>query len=65
LEVLRSATLVGAEIVGESGLAGVVTEGGYADLIAVEGDPVADIGVLADGRSLRLILSDGDPVPIP
>ncbi len=65
LEVLRSATLVGAEIVGESGLAGVVAEGGYADLIAVEGDPLAEIGVLADGRSLRLILSDGDPVRIP
>lgn len=65
LEVLRSATLVGADIVGESGRAGVVAEGGYADLIAVEGDPLADIGVLADGRSLRLILSDGDPVQIP
>ncbi|WP_120521165.1 metal-dependent hydrolase family protein [Arthrobacter celericrescens] len=65
LEVLRSATLVGADIVGEGGKAGVVAEGGYADLIAVEGDPLADIGVLADGRSLKLILSDGDPVPIP
>ncbi|WP_426302255.1 amidohydrolase family protein [Arthrobacter sp. R-11] len=65
LEVLRSATLVGADIVGESGRAGVVAEGGYADLIAVEGDPLADIGVLADGRSLRFILSDGDPVQIP
>jgi imidazolonepropionase-like amidohydrolase len=65
LEVLRSATLVGAEIVGEEGRAGIVAEGGFADLIAVDGDPLADIGVLADGRALRFILSDGDPVPIP
>lgn len=62
LDVLRSATLVGAEIVGEVGRAGIVAEGAYADLIVVEGDPLADIGVLADGRSLRLILADGDPV---
>ena len=62
LEVLRSATIVGAEIVGEAGRAGVVGEGGYADLIVVDGDPLSDIGVLADGRSLRLVLVDGDPV---
>lgn len=64
LDILRSATLVGAEIVDETGRAGVVAEGAYADLIAVDGDPLADIGVLADGRSLRLILSDGDPVQL-
>lgn len=62
IDILRSATLVGAEIVGETGRAGVVAEGSFADLIAVDGDPVADIGVLADGRSLKLILSDGDPI---
>lgn len=65
LEILRSATLVGAEIVGEDGRAGVIAEGGYADLIAVEGDPLEDIGVLADGRALRFVLSDGDPVQLP
>lgn len=62
LDVLRSATLVGAEIVGEAGRTGVVAEGAYADLIVVEGDPLKDIGVLADGRSLRLVLTDGEPV---
>ncbi|MDQ4504017.1 amidohydrolase family protein [Sinomonas sp. ASV322] len=60
LDVIRSATLVGAEIVGEEGRAGVVREGARADVIAVDGDPLADIGVLAGGRSLRFIMADGD-----
>ena len=64
LEVLRSATLVGAEILGEEGRAGVVSEGSRADLIAVDGNPLEDIGVLAGGKALRLILSDGDLVSL-
>jgi imidazolonepropionase-like amidohydrolase len=65
LDVIRSATLVGAEIVGEEGQAGVVREGARADLIAVDGDPLADIEVLAGGRALRFILADGDPLQVP
>ena len=64
LEVLRSATLVGAEILGEEGRAGVVSEGSRADLIAIDGNPLEDIGVLAGGKALRLILSDGDLVSL-
>jgi imidazolonepropionase-like amidohydrolase len=60
LQILRSATLVGAEIVGEEGRAGVVREGAYADLIAVDGDPLADIGVLAGGRALKYVVTGGD-----
>ncbi|WP_415854535.1 amidohydrolase family protein [Sinomonas sp. G460-2] len=65
LDVIRSATLVGAEIVGEEGRAGVIREGARADLIAVDGDPLADMGVLAGGDSLRLIVADGDVVRAP
>jgi imidazolonepropionase-like amidohydrolase len=64
LDVIRSATLVGAEIVGEEGQAGVVREGARADLIVVDGDPLADIEVLAGGRALRFILADGDPLQV-
>ncbi|MFJ3958823.1 amidohydrolase family protein [Arthrobacter sp. NPDC090010] len=65
LEIIRSATIVGAEIVGESGKAGIVEEGAYADLIAVDGDPLSDIGVLADASSRRIIMSGGDLLPLP
>ncbi|WP_422934629.1 amidohydrolase family protein [Sinomonas sp. P47F7] len=65
LDVIRSATLVGAEIVAEEGRAGIIREGARADLIAVDGDPLADMGVLDGGDSLRLIVADGDVVKAP
>ncbi|MDQ4215205.1 metal-dependent hydrolase family protein [Microbacterium sp. ASV81] len=65
LSVIRSATVVGAEIIGETGRVGVVREGARADLIAVDGDPLADITVLSSGTALRFILTDGDPIVRP
>jgi imidazolonepropionase-like amidohydrolase len=39
---------------------GVLEPGARADLLAVEGDPVADIGVLLEPeRRLKLIVKDG------
>lgn len=64
IDVIRSATVVGAEIIGEAGRAGVIREGGRADLIAVDGDPLADLRVLASGTALRFVLSDGDPIEL-
>jgi imidazolonepropionase-like amidohydrolase len=61
LEVLRSATLINAEILGESGRLGVIKPGAIADLIAVNGDPLADLTLLQhQGRHLDLIIKDGD-----
>lgn len=45
-EVLRSATRVNARILGREGELGVVAPGALADLLVVDGDPLADIGVL-------------------
>lgn len=45
-EVLRSATLVNARILGREGELGVVAPGALADLLVVDGDPLADLGVL-------------------
>lgn len=45
-EALRTATVTGAALLGQSGLLGQVTRGALADLIAVRGDPLADITVL-------------------
>jgi imidazolonepropionase-like amidohydrolase len=49
IEVLRSAMLVGAEIVRQEGRLGVVEPGAFADLLLVDGDPLRDFGLLQDG----------------
>jgi imidazolonepropionase-like amidohydrolase len=58
--VIRQATLVNAEILGRSGELGVVAPGAIADLLVVDGDPLADVALLADPESsLSLVLKDG------
>lgn len=60
LEMLRSATLVGAAVVRRSGELGIVAEGAVADLLAVDGDPLSDISLLTgQGRHLAMIMKDG------
>ncbi|QHI99480.1 amidohydrolase family protein [Xylophilus rhododendri] len=59
-EVLCQATQTGAEIVGMQGKLGVVQAGAYADLLVVDGDPLADIGVLGgQGERIDGILKAG------
>jgi imidazolonepropionase-like amidohydrolase len=58
--ILRSATSVNAEILMESQL-GKIQPGCYADILIVDGDPLADIDVLAqDGRRLTTIMKAGE-----
>jgi imidazolonepropionase-like amidohydrolase len=60
LDVLRSATSVNAELIGLQGEVGTLRAGAAADIIAVRGDPVANVGVLADPqRNLTLVIRDG------
>lgn len=47
-EALKAATVNGAELLGKSGELGAVGPGYFADLVAVEGDPTADIGVAVE-----------------
>ena len=60
LEAIQSATVNAAELLGMSGQVGTIEPGSYADLVAVEGDPLADITLLErvgfvvkDGRVIR------------
>ncbi|WP_353388842.1 metal-dependent hydrolase family protein [Thermobispora bispora] len=63
LDVLRSATLVNAELLGKTGELGVIAPGAYADLLLVDGDPLADISVLTgQGERLDLIVRCGEIV---
>jgi imidazolonepropionase-like amidohydrolase len=48
IEAIRAATLNAAEALGQTGQVGVVKAGAHADLIAVTGDPLADVSELAD-----------------
>ncbi|HXR93317.1 MAG TPA: amidohydrolase family protein [Steroidobacteraceae bacterium] len=60
LEAIRSATLIGAEIVRMPGRLGVIEPGAIADLLLVDGDPVADLQLLQhQGRSLAAIMKAG------
>jgi imidazolonepropionase-like amidohydrolase len=59
-EVLRQATIHGAEVVRMHGQLGRVAEGYLADLLVVEGDPLADLRVLQDqGAQIAMIIRDG------
>lgn len=60
LEIIRSATLVGAEIVRMPGRLGVIEPGALADLLVVDGDPLRDLGLFQDqGRHLSVIMKKG------
>jgi imidazolonepropionase-like amidohydrolase len=59
-EIIRSATLVGAEIVRMPGELGELVPGALADLLVVEGNPYRDLGVFRnDGARLAMIMADG------
>ncbi|WIM11275.1 amidohydrolase family protein [Enhydrobacter sp.] len=60
LEIIRQATLVGAEVLRQEGKLGVVEPGAFADLIVVDGDPVKDLELFLDqGAHLPLIMKAG------
>lgn len=56
IEALRAATLVSAELLGLGGKTGVLETNHLADIIAVEGDPLADIRVM---EKVRFVMKDG------
>lgn len=59
-EIIRSATLVNAEIVRQDGRLGEIVPGAFADLLVVDGDPYRDLGVFrSDGGRLDAIMANG------
>ena len=59
-EMIRSATVTAAEMFNEVGETGEIVVGARADMIALDGDPLDDIGVLQDpDRYLKLIVKGG------
>lgn len=58
-EALQCATRVGGALMGLE--VGEVREGWLADLLLVDGDPLADVRVLQDAARLKLIMQGGRP----
>jgi imidazolonepropionase-like amidohydrolase len=58
LEALEMATKVGGELMDFP--VGLVKEGYYADLLLVDGDPLRNIGLLADPEKLLMVMKGGE-----
>ena len=56
VEALRSATIRPAEMLGMSGQIGVIAPGAFADIIAVDGDPLKNIEALGN---VTFVMKDG------
>jgi imidazolonepropionase-like amidohydrolase len=56
-QALAAATTNGAALLGKEKSLGAVAPGYYADIVAVEGDPLADIGVVV--RGVRWVMKGG------
>jgi imidazolonepropionase-like amidohydrolase len=62
LEILQSATLVNARILGREGELGTLEPGALADLLVVDGNPLEDLSLLEDqGKHLALVMKGGEP----
>ncbi|MEZ5657432.1 MAG: amidohydrolase family protein [Burkholderiaceae bacterium] len=60
IEVIRAATTIGAEVVRMPGRLGCLRPGAFADLLLVDGNPLADLNLLQDqGRHLAAIVKGG------
>ena len=59
-QALRTATTNAAELLGKEKVLGAVVPGYFADLVAVEGDPLADINVAIN--KVRWVMKGGDVV---
>ncbi len=60
IDVIRSATLIAAEVVRRPGKLGVVEAGAWADLIVVDDDPLKNISLLeGQGAHLAAIMKGG------
>lgn len=59
-EIIHSATVVGAELLGRTGELGVVAPEALADMLVVDGNPLEDLGLFQDqGAHLSVIMQGG------
>jgi imidazolonepropionase-like amidohydrolase len=60
IEIIRSATTIGADVLRMPGKVGTLQPGAFADAILVDGNPLKDLALLGDqGKHLPLIMKGG------
>ena len=60
LDILQAATCNGADLLGQTGELGEIIEGAHADLLVMDGDPLADVSVMTEPETnLRVIMKNG------
>jgi imidazolonepropionase-like amidohydrolase len=59
IEAIRAATTTAAELMGWQDRIGAIEPGKYADMIAVDGDPLADVTILQD---VKVVIKGGETV---
>ena len=69
MAAIKAATGNNAAAFGWRGEVGTLERGARADILVVDGDPLADVGILGDPKRIATILHDGDEVdrsqPVP
>ena len=60
MEAIRCATLYGGQIMMKPNELGAVKEGFLADLLLVDGDPLANLSILRDPKRLLAVMKDGE-----
>ena len=56
MQAIQAATSRAAELLDQQGKIGVIAPGAYADIIAVQGDPLQDVNVL---KNVSFVMKDG------
>jgi imidazolonepropionase-like amidohydrolase len=59
MQAIEATTRVPAEVLRVQDRLGTLAAGKVADLIALEGDPLADIGLFNDRSHVRLVVKNG------
>ena len=60
IEIIRSATTIGAEVLRMPGKVGTLQPGAFSDVIVVDGHPLKDLALLGDqGKHLSVIMKAG------
>jgi len=59
MEAIRSTTLYGGQVMMRPNELGTIREGYLADLLLVDGDPLANLAILRDPKRLLAVMKDG------
>lgn len=65
MEAIRSTTLYGGQIMMKPDELGIIKDGYLADMLLVDGDPLANLSILRDPKRILAVMKDGEFVKTP